>query len=236
MPLSNWSNNDDVSSAVNLTLTRSQQLKTRLIAASASPMISALCRTITWNVEGLGHYDEAIDSGRPPIIAFWHGRILPGLWVFRNRGIVVMASANFDGQWIARIIERFGYGAVAGSSSRGGARALLEMKREIERRRPVAFTLVGPRGPARIAQPGALWLAGATGSPILPFHAEANRYWTTRSWDSTQVPKPFSTVAVVIGKPMLVAGTTEAAIETARVTLDATLKENEARARQILLT
>ena len=217
-------------------LTKSQRLQTRLIAASASPLIRALCRTVTWRVEGDQYYDEAIRSRRPPIIAFWHGRILPGMWVFRNRGIVVMASANFDGQWIARIIERFGYGAVAGSSSRGGARALVEMKREIERGHPVAFTLDGPRGPARVAQPGALWLAGATGSPILPFHTEANRYWTTRSWDSTQVPKPFSTVALVVGKPLIVADTTEAAIETARVTLDATLKENEARARQILLT
>ncbi len=215
-------------------LTKSQRLQTRLIAASASPLIRALCRTVTWKVEGFHHYDEAIRCGCPPIIAFWHGRILSGMSVFRNRGIVVMASANFDGQWIARIIERFGYGAVAGSSSRGGARALLEMKREIERGRPVAFTLDGPRGPARIAQPGALWLAGATGSPILPFHAEANRYWTTRSWDSTQVPKPFSTVALVIGEPLIVSDTAETVMETARMSLEERLNRIEARARQIL--
>jgi lysophospholipid acyltransferase (LPLAT)-like uncharacterized protein len=215
-------------------LTRSQRLQTRLIAAAASPLISGLCRTVTWTVEGLEYYDEAIRSGRPPIIAFWHGRILPGMWVFRNRGIVVMASANFDGQWIARIIEHFGYRTVTGSSSRGGARALLEMKRELERGYPVAFASDGPRGPARVAQPGALWLAGATGTPILPFHSEASRCWTTRSWDNTQVPKPFSTVASVIGKPVIVADTTEAAIETGREMLDETLKQNEARARQIL--
>lgn len=215
-------------------LTRSQQFKTRLIAATAAPLISALCRSVTWTVEGLQYYDEAIRAGRPPIIAFWHGRILPGMWIFRNRGIVVMASANFDGQWIARIIEHFGYRTVTGSSSRGGARALLEMKRALERGHPVGLTLDGPRGPARVAQPGALWLAGATGAPILPFHAEASRCWTTRSWDNTQVPKPFSRVALAIGKPVSVADTTEAAIETGRVVLDATLKQNEARARQML--
>jgi lysophospholipid acyltransferase (LPLAT)-like uncharacterized protein len=215
-------------------LTRSQRFQTRLIAAVASPLLGALCRTVTWAVEGDDYYDEAIRSEHPPIMAFWHGRILSGTWVFRDRGIVVMASANFDGQWIARIIERFGFGVVAGSSSRGGARALLEMKREIERGRPVAFTLDGPRGPARVAQPGALWLAGATGSPILPFHAEANRYWAARSWDSTQIPKPFSKVALVIGTPLFVADTSEQAIASARVRLDETLKQNEARARQIL--
>ena len=215
-------------------LTRSQRFQTRLIGALAVPTISGLCRTVTWTVEGLQYYDEAICSGRPPIIAFWHGRILSGMWVFRNRGIVVMASANFDGQWIARIIEHFGYRTVAGSTSRGGARALLEMKREIDRGHPVGFTLDGPRGPARVAQPGAVWLAGATGSPILPFHAEGTNYWSTRSWDSTQVPKPFSTVGLVIGEPVIVSDTTEKTIETASASLEERLKETEARAHQIL--
>ena len=215
-------------------LTRSQQLQTRLIAAAASPLLGALCRTITWKVEGNQYYDEAVRSGRPPIIAFWHGRILSGTWVFRNRGIVVMASANFDGQWIARIIERFGYRTVMGSTSRGGARALLEMKREIERGYPVAFTIDGPRGPARVAQPGALWLAGASGSPILPFHAEASGFWATRSWDSTHVPKPFSTVALVIGEPVVITETTEKAIDAGRLTLEAVLRRSEERARQLL--
>ena len=212
----------------------SQRLQTRVIAAAASPLISALCRTVTWKVEGDHYYDEAIRSGRPPIMAFWHGRILAGTWVFRNRGIVVMASANFDGQWIARIIERFGFRAAMGSSSRGGARALLEMKREIERGHPVGFTLDGPRGPARVAQPGALWLAGATGSPILPFHAEGVDYWNTRSWDNTQVPKPFTTVALVIGEPLSVGDTTEKTIQTATASLKERLDKSEARARQML--
>lgn len=215
-------------------LTPSQRLQTRLIAAAASPLIGALCRTITWKVEGDRYYDEAIRSGRPPIMAFWHGGILSGTWVFRNRGIVVMASANFDGQWISRIIERFGFGAAAGSSSRGGARALLEMKRQIECGRPVAFTLDGPRGPARVAQPGAVWLAGATGSPILPFHSEASRYWTMRSWDRTQVPKPFSTVALSIDRPIFVTGTEPQHLEDGNSALIQALDRTEEGARQVL--
>jgi lysophospholipid acyltransferase (LPLAT)-like uncharacterized protein len=215
-------------------LTPSQRLQTRLIAAAASPLIGGLCRTITWKVEGDDYYGEAIRSGRPPIMAFWHGRILPGTWVFRNRGIVVMASANFDGQWISRIIERFGFGAAAGSSSRGGARALLELKREIERGHPVAFTLDGPRGPARVAQPGAVWLAGATGSPILPFHAEASRFWTMRSWDSTQVPKPFSTVALAIQQPIFIAGTEPEQLEAGGAALSQALSRSEADALAVV--
>ena len=79
----------------------------------------------------------------------WHGRILPVIWHFRNRGVVVMASQNFDGRWIARIIERLGNRTVAGSTSRGGARALIAMKREIERGTPEealpSMALVVPR-------------------------------------------------------------------------------------------
>jgi lysophospholipid acyltransferase (LPLAT)-like uncharacterized protein len=167
-----------------------------------SPAISALCRTITWKIEGAEHYNEIIRSGRQPIIAFWHGRILPATWYFRNRGIVALTSANFDGQWIAKVLEHFGNHTVAGSSSRGGMRAMRQLKREILAGHPVAFALDGPRGPAHVPQPGAVWLAAATGNPILPFHAEASAYWEISSWDRTQVPKPFSTVAIILGAPI----------------------------------
>jgi len=76
------------------------------------------------------------------------------------------------------------------------------MVRAIRAGRSTAFTLDGPRGPALEAKPGALWLAGATGAPLLPAHAEAERYWALKSWDRTQIPKPFSRVAVVIGAPL----------------------------------
>jgi lysophospholipid acyltransferase (LPLAT)-like uncharacterized protein len=183
-------------------LSPAQRLQTRLIAGTAYPLIAALCRTVRWEVEGAEHYDAIIRSGRQPIIAFWHGRILPAAWYFRRRGIVAMTSANFDGQWTARLLERFGNRTVAGSSSRRGMRAMLELKRLVEEGHPAAFALDGPRGPASVAQPGAGWLASATGSPMLLFHAEASRHWTLRSWDRTQIPKPFSTVAIVIGPPV----------------------------------
>ena len=141
-----------------------------------------------------------------------------------------MASSNFDGQWIARIIERLGNRTVAGSTSHGGARALVALKREIERGHPASFALDGPRGPARVAQPGAVWLAGATGSPLLPVHSEASRSWTASSWDKTMVPKPFSTVALAICPPILVAGTDPPHLEQAGVALAEALARAEADA------
>ena len=182
-------------------LTPWQLAQARAIAGAGAPLMGLLCRTLRWRVEGMDHYDAIVASRRKPIFAFWHGRILPATWFWRDRGIVVMTSQNFDGEWIARIIRRFGYGAARGSTSRGARRALIQLKRDVTAGRPAAFTVDGPRGPARRVQPGAVWLAGVTGSPILPFHIEAERHWSMSSWDRTQIPRPFSAVAVAIGAP-----------------------------------
>ena len=205
------------------------------IAAVGYPLIAALGRTWHWRVEGAEHYDAVMASGRRPILALWHGRILPATLYFKQRGIVAMTSENFDGEWIARIHRRFGYRAARGSTSRGAAKAMRRLVRELGSGRPVAFTVDGPRGPARVAQAGAVWLSSTTGHPVLPFHAEASAYWEANSWDRTQVPKPFSTIAFVIGAPMHVnraAGNVE--LERARQELEARLAALEERARALL--
>ncbi|OFW49975.1 MAG: hypothetical protein A3G77_08645 [Acidobacteria bacterium RIFCSPLOWO2_12_FULL_68_19] len=201
------------------------------IAALGYPLIAALGHTLRWRVEGLHHLEAIRAAGRQPVMAFWHGRILPATVYFRRRGIVVITSENFDGEWIARIIERFGYGTARGSTSRGARKAMLQLVREMQQGRPAGFTLDGPRGPALVAQPGAIWLARTTGNPLLPFHLEASRHWSLRSWDRTQIPKPFSTVALVVGEPMPVpADTSDADLERWRVELEIRLRALERRA------
>jgi lysophospholipid acyltransferase (LPLAT)-like uncharacterized protein len=216
---------------------RSSPLKRMLVAAIAGigyPAINLLGHTLRYRVEGLHYYDAIVASGRQPVMAFWHGRILPATFYFRRRGIVVITSENFDGEWIARIIERFGYGTARGSTTRGGRRAMVQLVRAIKAGKPAGFTLDGPRGPARVAQPGAVWLAHATGNPLLPFHLEAARAWTLRSWDRTQIPKPFTSVALVVGEPIPVgADATEAQLESARAVLEQRLTDLEQRAREL---
>jgi len=194
-----------------------------------------LTSTLRWRSEGDEHYDAVIRSGQQPIMAFWHGRILSATHYFRHRDIVVITSENFDGEWIAGIIERFGYGTARGSTSRGARRALLQLRRDMAAGKPAAFTLDGPRGPARVAQPGAVWLAKATGNPILPFHIEADRYWTARSWDRTQIPKPYANAAIAIGAPLAVAGDADDdELERARQRLQERLGALETRAHAML--
>jgi len=205
------------------------------IAAVGYRLISLLGSTLRWKTEGLEHFDAIVAGGHQPVMAFWHGRILPATYYFRRRGIVVITSENFDGEWIAGIIERFGYGTARGSTSRSGRRALLQLKRDLAAGQPAGFTLDGPRGPARVAQPGAIWLAKATGNPVLPFHLEASRHWTMRSWDRTQIPRPFSTVAIAMGEPFDVApDADDDGLERARVMLEDRLRTLEVRARAMI--
>jgi lysophospholipid acyltransferase (LPLAT)-like uncharacterized protein len=204
-----------------------------LIAAIGYPLLAALGKTYRFKVDGLEHLEAARALGHP-IHAFWHGRILPGTIYFRRRGIVVITSENFDGEWIARIIQRFGFGTARGSSSRGARRALLQMVRDV-RARPVAFTVDGPRGPARAAQPGAVWLASVTGNPVIPFHFEADRHWTLRSWDRTQIPKPFATIALAFAAPIQVTSATgEQGLAQANRQLEESLAACEHRCAEML--
>jgi lysophospholipid acyltransferase (LPLAT)-like uncharacterized protein len=212
-----------------------QRLEVATIAGIGYPLINALGHTLRWRVDGLHHYEAIRASGRQPVMAFWHGRILPATFYFRRRGIVVITSENFDGEWIARIIERFGYGTARGSTSRGARRAVLQLVRELGRGRPAGFTVDGPRGPARVAQAGAVWLASATGNPVLPFHLEASSHWTLRSWDRTQIPKPFATVGLAVGEPFEVPrDVDDQRLEDARLSLETRLKNLEQRARDLV--
>lgn len=206
-----------------------------MIAGSGYPLVRALGLTLRWRTEGLEHLDAVRTSGHQPVMAFWHGRILPATYYFRNQQIVVITSENFDGEWIARIIERFGYGTARGSTTRGGRRALRQLMRDLRAGRAVGFTLDGPRGPARRAQPGAVWLAAATGNPVVPFHLEASAHWTLKSWDQTQIPRPFSTVALVVGEPLYVpAAARESGQGEACAELERRLAQLEVRAAEML--
>lgn len=210
---------------------RAKRVQAAAIAAVGYPLIAALARTYRFTREGWEHYEAALAGERPPIMGFWHGRILPATYYFRRRGIVVITSQNFDGEWIAGIITRFGYGTARGSSSRNAKAAMLQMIREVREGRSTGFTLDGPRGPACEAKPGALFLARATGAPIVPFHIEADRFWSLRSWDRTQVPKPFSRVALVIGQPFYVArDADDAGMEAYRKALETVLDGLRTRA------
>ena len=217
-----------------MTLSRAQHFQAAAIAALGMPLIEALGGTYTWRERGADVFADVAAQGRAPILALWHGRILAATLYFRDRDVVAVTSESFDGEWIARLMRRFGYGAARGSTSRGGARALVQLRRDMRRGLPAAFTVDGPRGPARIAQAGAVWLASATGNPIVPFHIEASSFWTTRSWDAHQVPRPGATLGIAIGAPIEVPAKASAdQIEEGRRQVEQALGRLEVQARAL---
>ena len=153
-------------------------------------------------------YAGSIEEGGPrhwyvaPVIyPFWHRCLIPACFLWRNKQIAVLTSTSFDGEYIARILQRFGYAPVRGSSTRGGVRGLLGMQQELESGHSVAFTIDGPKGPMYEAKPGPVLLARVSGLPIVCFHVALEDPWVlTKSWDRFMVPKPFSRALLRISK------------------------------------
>lgn len=163
-------------------------------------LIRVIGATLRFEVKGWQHFSP----DKPLVYCFWHNRIPIATYFWRERGIVVMSSRSFDSEYIARFIQRFGYGAARGSSTRGGKAALIQMIRAVRDGKSAAFTVDGPRGPIYEAKPGAVLLAAKSKAALLPFSVSMNRFWQLPSWDKIQIPKPFARVIVVIGKPIQV--------------------------------
>jgi len=141
---------------------------------------------------------------KPVIYAFWHRAVFAAAWLWRRLGIAVMVSRSFDGEYIARTIEKLGFVAVRGSSSRGGGSALLGLKKHLEQGLPVAFTIDGPRGPKYVAKPGPVLLSRASALPMAAFYVAIDDAWILNTWDALVIPKPFSKALVRVSRKMRV--------------------------------
>jgi lysophospholipid acyltransferase (LPLAT)-like uncharacterized protein len=147
---------------------------------------------------------QSLDEIHPGIFPFWHRCVLPATWLYRKRHLAVMTSRSLDGEYIARVIRRFGFIPVRGSSSRGGQRALLEMNKELGQGNAVAFTIDGPRGPRYVAKKGPVLLARMSGVAITAFYVAVEKAWVLKTWDALVIPKPFSRIYVRVGGKIFV--------------------------------
>lgn len=207
-----------------------KRLLIRLADLAFYTLISILGRMARFEVEGWENHEQVVDKGGLPIYVFWHDRIFLTTYWWRQRRIVVMTSQSFDGEYIARFIQRFGYGAARGSSTRGGVGAVVEMARLMRAGCTTAFTIDGPKGPPRIAKMGSVLLAKKTGHPVLPVTMALRRYWTIPSWDSFQIPKPFTRAKVYVAPPIYVpADADEAQLQAKRDELQHALDELDRR-------
>ncbi len=186
-------------------LSRWRRMQIPVIAWAAYWLIRLLGPTLRVEVVGVHNAMQIRSEGEPGIGAFWHRCILSAAWIWRDRGIVVLNTVNFDGQWTRRVIERLGFGTAQGSSSRGAVEGLAAMAQSLEAGHHVAFTIDGPRGPRYVAKPGPVILARRTGRPISVFHIGVDMAHTfQKSWDLFQIPHPFSRVVMFVAPPIWV--------------------------------
>ncbi len=174
----------------------------RWLLFAAGLVLRVVARTWRYRVVGAEPVRALRAAGRPVVLAFWHGRMLPLLWYHRRQGIVILASEHGDGEIIAQVASRLGYGAVRGSTSRGGGRALLGLIRAARQGRVVAVSPDGPRGPAEVFAPGAVVVAQRSGAPVVLLAAGASSAWRLGSWDRFLIPKPFARVTVRYAEPV----------------------------------
>src|ERR1700752_1407585 len=167
-------------------------------------LINLIGLTARFEVSGWENHDKAEEDGGLPIYVFWHDRIFLTTYWWRKRRIVVMTSRSFDGEYIARFIQRFGYGAVRGSRTRGGVGAIIEMARLMREGCTTALTIDGPKGPRYVAKMGAVLLAKKSGHPIVLVTMALDRSCKTPIWDLFQIPKPFTRARVYVAPPIYV--------------------------------
>jgi lysophospholipid acyltransferase (LPLAT)-like uncharacterized protein len=177
-----------------------------------------LARTWRFRIRNAEGWLRLRAERKPWVFALWHATLLPIAYRHSGEGVAVLVSQHRDGELIARVLAAWGNTTVRGSTSRGGARALLAMIKELERGIVVAVTPDGPQGPARKFQAGALIAAQRARVPVVPMLVHADRAWRLKSWDRFMIPKFFARVTIAYGDPTLVGGATprEAAAEAER--------------------
>lgn len=204
--------------------TLKQRLQLWLVSAAGYLAIRLIGPTLRYSL----HVEPGGPEGgyiQPAVYAFWHRCVFLATYWYRNKGVAVMTSRSYDGEYIARIISKFGYVAVRGSSSRGAVGALIGMRRALEEQRSAAFTIDGPRGPRYVAKPGPVLLAAKTGLPICCFYLAAEKAWVLDSWDRFVIPKPFSRVALHCARMISVPGDAdEGAMERLHAEMQAALE------------
>ena len=178
----------------------------------------ATCRV---RVHGQEYVDVVVREHRSGIAAFWHYSFLYLFYHLRSYPAAVMVSASRDGEYIARLAERFGHRPVRGSSNRRGVAALREIIELTRQGRNAGIVADGSQGPARKAQAGCILMAAKSGKPIIPMVWAASRFIAFHSWDRTVVPLPFATIAIHHGEPLVVpAEPTPVQVEACRMELE----------------
>lgn len=214
-------------------------LTDRLVAAAVPALGAGYLRFVraTMRLRREGAETALPEDGGPVIYCFWHEQLAMMPWVQFRPPTVVPISRSRDGDYTTELFARLGVEATRGSSSLAGAAAARGMIQAARRGRDLGITPDGPRGPARRVQPGATWIARATGRPLLPVAFTCRPSVRLRSWDRMLLPVPFARGQFVYGEHLWVPReTAPEALEDADTELARRLDQVTRRAESLLLT
>jgi len=173
-----------------------------LLAYCIARLLSATLRV---RMVGEEHLRAAQEGGKGVILVSWHGRTFMPITRYRNKGYWAIVSTSRDGEYQNRLFQRFGIKTVRGStSSRGAIQSVLTLTKHLKAGATAAFTPDGPRGPSHVVQPGAIFLAQKSGSPIIPAGISAYPRKLMRAWDRYMIPLPFARVVWIYGEPITI--------------------------------
>lgn len=179
-----------------------KEIRWNFIGWLGRSILRILAATSKISVVGGEQYYRLRDEKKPMVILIWHGRILLAPFFFRNKNIMPLISPSQDGEIIVRILAKWKYKILRGSSSHSVFDAWKKMKKELLNGGEVIIVPDGPKGPNRKMKPGGIKLACETGAFLVPFSFSSSRKRMLKSWDSFLVFPPFSRVVVLFGEPI----------------------------------
>jgi len=174
------------------------------------------------------HTSQNITENENIIVTMWHGDLLMQPLNYQNfrpkRTVKAIISEHRDGEAIRKTVEFLGIGSLSGSSTRGGAKALIGAIRSIKNGIDIAITPDGPKGPIYSVADGIVVISQKTKAKIVPFSSVPTKYWKMKSWDKFVIPKPFGQIDFYIGEPIDVLGMD---IEEAKALIQNRMNENQ---------
>lgn len=179
------------------------RFKSRFARGAAARLAALTGRALRATLDARAvHHDPTADPVHPRrtdpcVYLCWHEYLLLPVLEYGAQKVVALTSEHKDGQLLSRAMRALGWDTVDGSSSRGGATALLKLLRADQRH--ISITPDGPRGPRRTVAPGAVWLASKLQRPVVCVGYGYRAPWRAKSWDRFAVPRPFSRVRAVFG-------------------------------------
>ncbi|MCU7496596.1 MAG: lysophospholipid acyltransferase family protein [Ignavibacteria bacterium] len=164
--------------------------------------ISLLLKTLKINSRNRECLERLLKENKNFVVAFWHGSMLVPWYISRNHNFSALVSKSKDGALLEKVLSRWNYRVVRGSSNDGGSLALRMLLDMAASGRPIAITPDGPKGPYHKMKAGAVVVARKAGIPLILLGVGIKEKRTLKSWDQFEVPKFFTTVNLVFSDPV----------------------------------